>query len=69
MMGPKKSATTIAHAADLAALSQMQIDCQCGKVTEAAYNAHREVEAARLIALGVETAFIAAKVINGRPTL
>ncbi len=69
MIGPKKSAETMAHGNDLAALSAMQMKCMRGEVSELEYNAHREIKKARLIAAGVQPGFIAAKLLNGIPVL
>lgn len=69
MIGPKKNAATEAHKADLDALYAMQLACMRGEVTEDVYNAHRDAEAKRLIALGVQWGAIYAKIIKGQPTL
>jgi tartrate dehydratase beta subunit/fumarate hydratase class I family protein len=63
------STKTEEYRADLEALAAMQQSCVRGEMAEDVYNAHREKEAARLIALGVLPGRLSAKVIDGNPTL
>jgi hypothetical protein len=69
MIRPKKDTATIAHEEDLKKLSDMQLSCMRGEVSENDFNAHLEAEKIRLVGLGVMPGMLPTKIINGECSL
>ena len=69
MIRPQWDEKTVAQKESTDALSAMQAAAMRGEIPEADYNAHREAEAVRLIALGVMPGKIAARLVAGVPTI